>query len=375
MIRVLHSVSNMDRAGVETMIMNYYRHMDRSQIQFDFWANKPKPGAYEAEITEMGGHVYRSTGYNPLHFLRYVRAMKRVLEQNPDIRLIHVHNGALGLYALVAARLCGMRVRLYHAHSTVIPPGKVAIVKKLLKPFIRFEATHLLTCGEKAARFYYGSRNVDRGKCIYVHNAIEPDRFVFNQEIRDKMRAVHDLSGHTVIGHVGRMAAAKNHLRMLEMFAALKRVKLDAVLVLLGDGELEAQVKAYAEQLGLLNDVRFMGNVSNVGEWMQAFDLFLMPSIFEGMPVVAVEAQAAGLPCVLSDVITREADVTGLVRFISLELGDEEWAQAIIAALTEQKERPDTLAAIQNAGYDINQAAPRLQGLYQQYAKEYRKGE
>lgn len=370
MIRVLHSVSNMDRAGIESFIMNYYRHMDRDQVQFDFLANKRVPGAFEPEIERLGGHVYRSPGFSPLKFPRYVRFLKQTLKSDPDIRLLHVHNGALGLYALVAGKLLGVRHRLYHAHSTKIPTGKGHFFKSLIKPFIKYAATDLLACGDESARFYYGDRNVDAGKCVFVHNAVVPAKFAYHPETRDRMREKAGLGEGVVVGHVGRFTETKNHVRILRIFDEVKKRLPDAKLLLVGTGENEQAIKETAAALPYAGDIVFTGDVSNVNEWYQAMDVFLMPSKWEGLPVVGIEAQAAGLPCFFSAVVTRETAVTDLAAFISLDEPDEAWADAIVNAVTAGAPRRDTSAEIRKAGYDVAREAAELQALYLRLAAD-----
>ena len=369
MIRVLHSVSNMSRAGIETFIMNYYRHMDRSKVQFDFWCNKKDPGEYEAEIAQLGGRVFRSPGYSPRKFPQYVSEMKKAVLMEPKINVIHVHNGALGFYALVSARLCGIRARVYHAHSSMIPVGRGRRLKAAIKPLIKYAANYLLTCSDKSGRFYYGDKRMDKGECMLLRNAIEVERFAFSQSTRDALRKQYELSDKVVIAHVGRFTEAKNHLRLLQIFACVKKRVPNAVLLLLGEGELEAQAREKAAQLELSQDVRFMGSRADVSQWYQAFDLFLMPSVWEGLPVVAIEAQTASVPCVLSDAITTEAGITELITFVSLKESDEIWAQKILDALKNAPPRVDRTAQVRNAGYDVAFEARRLQEFYLSIAK------
>lgn len=362
MIRVLHSVSNMDRAGLETMIMNYYRHIDRSRIQFDFLANKPKKGEYEPEITALGGHIYRAPGYNPLKFGEYTAFLRDILAREPDIKIIHVHNGELGLYALEAAKLCGMKARFYHAHSTRIA-GSGKAIKTALKPFIKYAATDYLACGEEAARFYYGGAAEKHGFTL-VRNAIDTARFTYSPAIRERVRREHSLGDAPVIGHVGSFSEVKNHLRLISVFAELRGSLPECKLVLAGEGPLIGAVMSKAEELGVRESVVFTGSIPNVNELYQAMDAFALPSLFEGLPVVGVEAQAAGLPCLFSSAVPSEADFSGLVRFMPLERSDSEWAGALTSMLSKRNERRDMSDKVKAAGYDITSAAVKLEKLY-----------
>ena len=309
MIRVLHSVSNMDRAGIETTLMNYYRHMDRSKIQFDFLCNKQKIGAYEEEICKLGGKVYRTPGLNPVKYPRYLRYMRKLFAQAPDCRILEAHNGAFGAYALNAARHCGIPVRILHAHGASIGKDWKLPLKLLCRALLPMSANHWFSCGEAAARCYFGTKKTQSHDYILIPNAIEIERFVFNEEIRNKLRSENSLYGKHVVGHVGRFSYEKNHTFLLETFAQLKKQDPSACLVLIGDGEGMAAAQAVVEQLGIADSVRFLGNIPNVNEWYQAFDVFVLPSVREGLPVVGVEAQAADLPCVFSASVTREIHI------------------------------------------------------------------
>lgn len=369
MIRVLHSVSNMDRAGIETMLMNYYRHMDRSRVQFDFLCNKKKPGDYDGEIRAMGGRIFRSPGLNPLRYPQYLRYMQRLFRQYPEYRIVEAHNGAFGVYALYAARRSGVPVRIFHAHGAGLTRDKKLPLKLVCRALLPYQLNRRFTCGAAAARCYFGEAAARAGAYELIPNAIEPERFAYNGEVRARLRAEHGLTEKHVVGHVGRFAAQKNHRFLLEVFAALAKTDDRAQLVLLGEGELMERVRAQAEALGLAGRVDFLGSVSNTHEWYQAFDCLVLPSLWEGLPVVGVEAQAADLPCVFSGSVTREAALTERARFISLDAPVTAWAEALRGALAETGRR-DRSRLIAEKRYDIRTEAVRLQELYLRMAEE-----
>ena len=281
MIRVLHSVSNMDRAGIETMLMNYYRHMDRSKIQFDFLCNKQKIGAYEEEIRALGGKIYRTPGLNPAKYPRYLRYMKKLFQENPDCRIVEAHNGAFGAYALNAARHCGIPVRILHAHGASIGKDWKLPLKLLCRAVLPLSTTERFTCGEAAAKCYFTEKKARNRDYILIPNAIEIEKFTFDVKLREKIRSDNDLDGKHVVGHVGRFSYEKNHTFLLETFACLKQQDPRACLVLIGDGEGMAAAQAATERLGIADSVRFLGNIPNVNEWYQAFDVFVLPSVRE----------------------------------------------------------------------------------------------
>lgn len=363
MIRILHSVSNMDRAGIETMLMNYYRHMDHDKIQFDFLCNKKKPGAYDEEIKQLGGRIYRTPGLNPLKFLMYLKYMKELLGKYPEYKVIEAHNGSFGVYALYSAKRNRVPVRIYHAHGASITVDLKMPLKLFCKSRLKNNMTHHFTCGKAAAEFYFGKRIVDEDDYELIPNAIEVERFVYNPQIREDMREKYNLCDKHVIGHVGRFMTQKNHEFLIKLFAEYHKLDNKTVLVLLGDGELMASMKEKVVQLGLEDSILFVGNVSNVNEWYQAFDLFVLPSIWEGLPVVGVEAQAADLPCIFSDSITKEIGFSDKATFISLNAPIEEWTKAISEkiVLTERKNQEELIT---RNHYNIKKEAVVLQERY-----------
>lgn len=368
MIRVLHSVSNMDRAGIETMLMNYYRHIDRSKVQFDFLVNKPKPGDYDTEILQIGGRIFQSPGLNPLHYPEYLRFVQQVLTQNPDIKILHAHNEAMGLYALNAAKKAGLKTRIAHAHNTCIIRDYKWPLKMFCKQFLASSATDLWGCGRDAGIYFFGKANWE-SRGMVLHNAIEPAAFRYNSAVRAQMRARYGLGDRIVLGHVGRFNVQKNHTRLLSIFAQFLRLEPKAMLVLIGVGELEEPVRAKAQELGIADHVLFAGLQSNVADWYQMMDLFVMPSLFEGLPVVGVEAQASGLPCLFSDAVPDEVLLSSHAACFPLNAPDEVWVQKIAQLLRQPNDRAQGETIIRQAGYDINAEAVRLQELYLRMAQ------
>ena len=370
MIRVLHSVSNMDRAGIETMLMNYYRHMDRSKVQFDFLCNKQKPGAYDEEIRALGGRIYRTPGLNPVKYPNYLRYMKRLFRDNPAYQIVEAHNGALGVYALNAARANGVPVRIFHAHGASISKDWKLPLKLLCKALLPMNMNQRFSCAAAAAKCYFGKKRVEEQDYVFVPNAIEIDRFVFNEQIRNKIREDNGLEDKHIVGHVGRFSPQKNHDFLLEVFVQLKKLDPLAHLVLIGDGEGLESARRSAQQLQILDSISFLGNIENVNEWYQAFDVFVLPSVWEGLPVVGVEAQASDLPCIFSDTVTREIQLLTKTRFLSLDNGPQHWAKVIQEAFADTQ-RNNVRHIIAEHGYDIYVEAEKLQERYLKLAGEY----
>lgn len=364
MIRILHSVSNMDRAGIETMLMNYYRHIDRKKIQFDFLCNKEKQGAYDEEIRALGGNIYHSPGLNPFKYLKYLKYMRKMFCEHSEYKIVHAHNGAFVVYPLFAAKKNRVPNRIAHVHSASFTMDYKWPLKMLCRPLIPFCATEKWACGTEAAKFYYGKKILDRGKAIVINNAIEINRFVFNEEIREHLRIENDLQDKFVVGHVGRFDSQKNHTFLVDIFKEVYKKEPRAMLVLLGEGELMKEIKDKVKELKLDDCVLFKGNVNNVNEWYQAMDVFVLPSVWEGLPVVGIEAQSADLPCAFSDDITREVDLLPSTAFIKRENSIEKWVEYILRYAKEHV-RVDRSKEIKAAGYDIETEAQKLMALYE----------
>ena len=373
MLRVLHSVSNMARAGIETMLMNYYREIDRSLVQFDFLANKPAPGEYDEEIRSMGGRVFVSPGLNPLHFPRYERFMADLLHDNPDIRIVHAHNEAMGYYALKSAKDAGIRVRIAHAHSTRIIRDYKYPLKLVCKRLLPGAATEWWGCGRDAGIYYFGEKRWNESGFV-VRNAIDVSKFAFRQEDRRRLRQLQGLDDCFVIGHVGRFNEAKNHSRLLDIFAEIAKTAPDARLVLIGVGELEQAAREKVRALGLEDRVFFLGQMADVSGWYQAMDCFVLPSVFEGLPVVGIEAQASGLPCFFSDRVTDEVLLSPRAQRISLRADNAEWAGAILGAKRAEADRNQGADIVRQAGYDIREEARKLQAIYLDMAARAERG-
>ena len=339
MIRILHSVSNMDRAGIETMLMNYYRYMDKSKVQFDFLCNKKKPGAYDDEIKSMGGRIYHTPGLNPAKYPEYLKFMRKLFHEHPEYKIVEAHNGALGVYALHAAKVSKIPVRIFHAHGASITKDWKLPIKLVCKAMLPANMNEHYSCGVEAARCYFGNKVVSENDYVLIPNAIKISNFVFNELTREKIRRENGLAGKHVIGHVGRFMAQKNHMFLLD------------------------------EKLSLKKNITFVGNVGNANEWYQAFDCFVLPSIWEGLPVVGVEAQAADLPCVFSANVTREIGFSERAEFVGLDEPLNKWARTIGKALL-QTDRVDRTDLITEKHYNIEVEAERLQERYLQLYKE-----
>ncbi len=358
MIRILQSVNIMDRAGLETMLMNYYKNIDRSQIQFDFLVHRDKTGAYEEEIKNMGGRIYHAPRLYPQNYKKYFKFMKSFLNKHPEYLIIHSHIDSMSYFSLLVAKNNGVPIRIGHSHSSKLDKDLKFPIKYLaLKMMPRVSNIHF-ACGELAGEFMYPNKDFK-----IIHNAIDLEKFSYDESVREKIRAklgVNDKS--LVIGHVGRFYRVKNQLFLLNIFREILKLNTNSFLILVGKGEDESKIRNRVLKLGIENNIRILIDRSDVSVLYQAFDVFVMPSLFEGLPVVGVEAQANGLPCFFSDKISKEILLTGNAVRISLKCSATHWAKQIIEKNTVRNK--NAIKELQEGGYDIKTEAKKLQSWY-----------
>ncbi|NEG70847.1 glycosyltransferase [Bifidobacterium ramosum] len=363
----------MDRGGAETMMMNYLRHMDRTKVVYDFLVNRDWRGAYEDEIEALGGCVRRMCPMYPQYFGRYRREFRAFLRSHPEYRIIHSNLEERSYFPLRIAAEEGVPVRIAHAHNR--PRGVDA--KLVFREYFRLRlrlggyATHRFACGREAGDWLFG--HAARPRTTILRNAIDTARYRYDADVAATVRrelGVVD-PATLVVGHVGRFFPQKNHTFLLDMFAVLRRRRPNSVLWLVGGGERDDRLKhamqAKAARLGIADAVRFLGIRDDVARLMQGMDVFVLPSLYEGLPVTMIEAQSAGLPCVISERVPVECDVTGRVRVASLADGPERWAESTLAqaGINEGAAwRAGGVRMVADAGYDIVTNAKRLQDWY-----------
>lgn len=363
-LRVAHVMGKMNGGGVEQMVMNYHRHIDRSRVQFDLLVDEDSTLVPRAEIESLGGRVIEVPPYQRLP--RYMRELERLFRQE-RWPIVHSHINALSCFPLCSAKRADVPVRIAHSHST---GGQGEYVRNVAKRVLRTQAnrypTHRLACSLYAGEWLFGKDE----KFEVMYNAIDLSRFSFNVEIRAQTRAELGLVGTDfVIGHVGRFMAQKNHRFLVDVLAELAVMRPESKLLLVGTGELRSSVEHWAAERKVADRVRFLGQRDDVGRLYQVFDAFVLPSLYEGLPVVAVEAQTAGLPCFLSDEITREVGVTDAVRFLSID-NPAVWANALCKVTPGERAN---VHSIDFTDYDIGHAAQKLALRYLELAKEVRR--
>lgn len=347
--------------GLEAVVMSYYRHIDREKVQFDFIVDEDSTLVPREEIESLGGRVFTVPPYQRV--VAYQRVLLRLFREQ-GWTIVHSHENALSVIPLRAAKRAGVPVRIAHSHSTSGPgePARNAM-KWVLRRFANVYPTHRMACSRHAGEWLFGKG----AEFDVLYNAIELDRFRFDSRVRAEVRAELGIPDSSlIVGHIGRFVTQKNHAFLLEIFGRIVRDGVDAVLVLAGDGPLRPDMERKAKGLGVSDRVRFLGQRSDVSRLYQAFDVFCLPSLYEGLGIVAVEAQASGLPCVLSTEVPREVEVTGWCTFLSLHAPAERWSAAVERA-TSLSDRD--VAALGNfKDYDIDEAAPKLTGWYEELA-------
>ena len=356
MVRVLQVVTYMGRGGLETMLMNYYRHMDREKIQFDFLEHRRDRAAYDDEIESLGGRIFRLPRLNPLSS-DYFHALNAFFAAHPEYRIVHSHLDCMSAYPLCAAKNAKVPVRIAHAHSTSQDRNWKLVFKLISKKLISLYTTDLFACSADAGEWMFGTKDVH-----ILPNAIDIERYAFNLLIRNQTKKALGLDDAFVIGHVGRFSAVKNHSFLTDVFAQIKRQEPNSKLLLVGAGSEMQAVQQKVKALGLGADVIFTGVRNDVANLMQAMDVFVFPSLYEGLGIVLIEAQAAGLPCVVSDTIPREAYLKDLITAEKLSSSVEKWAEKILKKRDfPRTDRRDEIAA---HGFDITTEAVKLQEFY-----------
>ncbi|MDQ0903980.1 glycosyltransferase family 1 protein [Paenibacillus sp. V4I7] len=360
-IRILHVVVNMNRGGAETLLMNLYRNMDRSQVQFDFLTSKA--GAYDAEIMEMGGTIHRIPYVSDIGHTKYIQALDQFFMTNTDYKIVHAHMDKMSGFVLRSAKKAGVPIRIAHSHNTSSEGGiAVKTYKWVAGTFISSCATHFLACSNKAAQWLFANKGND---VVILKNGIESEKFVFSPEVREQVRGELKIpTGCYVVGHVGRFAYQKNHSFLIDIFAQLNRERPDTVLILAGDGPMRPEIEKKVAVLQLQSKVRFLGVRSDITRLLQAFDMFVFPSLHEGLPVTLIEAQGAGLPCLISDEITPEVDMDiQLVERLSLD-DKLVWIDRMKNAIARNSPRQIPVSSLSNKGYDIKNTAAWTEGFY-----------
>ena len=362
MLRVLMVVTSLDCGGIENLLMNIYRLIDRDKIQFDFLTHRDTKFYFEDEVKSMGGEIYRLPPVNPVPGSHYRKELNKFFNEHKEYKIVHAHMNTLSTYALKAAKRNNVPIRIAHSHSSKL--GRNCIkntVKYFSRKNLKKYCNYKFACSEEASRFLFG--NIDTNEYIIIKNGINVENYKFNYDIRQQVRKKLDIDYNSVYGHVRSFRDVKNHNYLIDIFNEIKKEDERSTLLLVGDGPLMGSIKEKIRKLNLENDVIMLGTRSDVNELLMAMDVFLFPSKYEGLPISLIEAQATGLKCLASTEVSKEVDVTGLVDFLSIADSSKVWAEEAVSKMA-QSQRIDQSDKVRAAGYDIIDTAKWLQKFY-----------
>ena len=367
-IKILQIFTVLNKGGAETNLMNYYRNMDRSQFQIDFLVHR-ETGFFEEELIKSGSEIFRLPAILPWKLKEYKKAVKTFFDEHNDFDIVHGQCSELGVFIYEEAKRRGIPVIIAHAHNAKMDKDKKLLFRLMWKRRMRKSINAYFTCGKEAAENLFGNKLSE--KSYQMNNAIEVEDFQFNQEVREKKRKELQAEETINLVNIGRFNTQKNQSFLLDIFAELIKRNKKYKLFLVGQGELESQLREKAKQLQIEQDVEFLGLRNYVPELLQAMDVFVFPSLFEGFGIAFLEAQAADLKCVVSDNIANEAHIikNNIVE-LSLKKNATFWAEKITNI--HNFERKDVTIQIKNAGYDIQQNAKKLEKKYKELIQQYK---
>lgn len=365
-IRVLQAFITNDKGGLTGYIAQNYQYMDKTKIEFDFLTYDTDKLDFEDEFINMGAKFYHI--HRPSHPIDFYKSLKHILKQG-NYKVIHFNLSYANFVPVILAKLAGAHNIVIHSHSTDIDDQRIFIRKiktgihLLGKRIFPFVGDSFWACSADAAKWMFPQKVLKEDKWFLAHNAIDVKKYVYNPDKRNLLRKDIGIAPDTfVIGHIGRFTYQKNHEFLLEVFRAVKKEKKDCKLMLIGDGPETQHIKGLVEMFGINGDVLFLGRRTDVPDLLQAMDCFVLPSRFEGLVVVGIEAQAAGIPCVFSDNVPKETNITNLVTFLSLDTGSIKWSEEILKKIGLSKS--DQHINIFNAGYDLEHEVHIVQKMY-----------
>ncbi len=361
-VRVLMVVTQMNRAGIESLLMDVYRGIDRELVQFDFYTFRETPGQFDDEIFSLGGKVYYNAPLSVGKLFEIPKRFERFFYAHPEYRMIHAHMNQWCGWILKGAKAAGVPVRIAHAHTSLVKGSVKNTVKNLIKRTTNRYATYKIAVSDKAAAWLYGKRAVERGEVHFWKNSIREDAFVFSEVLRKQKREELGLGSAFTLIHVGNLRREKNHPYLFRVFAEVLKQRPESRLLLIGSDMSNGALEDLAEKLGIREQSLFLGSRSDVPQLLQAGDVFVFPSFYEGFPCAVLEAQAAGLPCLISDTITSEVAVTTLVEQRSIQEEPRMWAETVLAMGAAK--RYSTSAEIAAAGYSLSESTARTQAFY-----------
>lgn len=359
-IRVAQIIGKWLGGGVEAVVMNYYRNIDRSKIQFDFICDSDSTNIPYDEIESLGGKVIIIPPYQKV--FKYHKKLKKVLKEG-NYKIVHSHINTLSVFSLYAAKCAKVPIRIAHSHSTTNKKEKKKnFMKQVLKPFSKLFATDYMCCSEHAGRWLFGNKEYDKGNVYLLNNAIDLDKFKYDEKIRKAKRKELGIKENTlVIGHIGRFVEQKNHRFLIDIFNEIYKQNKNTILLLAGQGPLMEEMKEKVKQLNLEKNVMFLGQRNDANELYQAMDVFVLPSLYEGLGMVLIEAQASGLQCVASTEVPQIANITDSIDFLELSENSKKWSDCVI---NKKVRKLNNILLFKKNGYDIKLEIKKLEKYY-----------
>lgn len=362
MIRVAIIGGKIDSGGKKNLIMEYYRHIDREKVQFDFICDSDSQAIPYEEIEALGGRVYEIRPYQ--HIIGNMIDIYKLCKQN-NYKVMHAYNSTMNLFPMFIAKITGIPVRISESLSMAHEGDWKTVLKKILRPMSKWFANYYMACGEDCGRWQFGNKLFNAGKVDVFKTVINTEFNSFNPKLRDETRKEYGWKDKIVIGHIARFTAQKNSVHMIEIFGAIARKEPKAVLCLIGDGELKEKMLSKIKELDIERQVCYLGRREDIQKFYNAMDCFILPSLYEGLPVVGLEAESCGLPMFFSKEVTREANACELGHFIGLDESVDLWADEILKACKENMPiRRSHAKEVANAGFDSASEAKRMQKYY-----------
>lgn len=365
MLRVLHVIGAMDRGGAETTVMNLYRAVDRTQVQFDYLVHETRECDYDQEIEQLGGRIFRLPRFTGANLARYKSLCREFFSEHPEIAIVHGHIGSSAAIYLSEAKRAD-KVAIAHSHAQNFLPGPAGWAFRAVSYPTRYIADYFIGCSLEAGTDRFGRRVVEGDRFMILNNGIDLSRYRCDERAHQEAKRLLGVEGRPVFGHVGRLAEEKNHHFLFEAFSRVLQQLPDAVLLLAGRGPLEQELKEYADSLGIAPAVRFLGVCDDVPSLLRAMDVFVFPSTKEGLSVASIEAQASGLPCILSTGVPSHANASQLCERIPLDDGAERWAEkmAELYRSSQCAGRSDRVDEVRACGFDIVDSVRILISVY-----------
>lgn len=359
-IKVLHFVPNLDSGGTENFVMNMYKNIDRDKVQFDFVVHTNKKGVFEEEIERLGGTIYRFPVKDNYNLFKYIKDLNAFFKEHKEYKIIHGAMPSIGFIYLGLAKKNKVPVRIAHSHTSFYDKNIKGYIKHCSSKLMKYYSNINLACSMRAGKYLFGHKPF-----TVIHNAIDLEKYYYSEENRAKIRKQLNIPDNKIVlGHVGRLSKEKNHRFLIELMKNLDKQKYTMIFV--GGGPLEAKLKKSVRKNHLEDSIIFLGVCNNVNEILSAFDLFLLPSLFEGLPTVAIESQTSSLPCIISSKVTDEVIVSENVKLVANI--KEKWLECIEKTEPNKIRKPKITKALKS--YDIKTEAQKLLDIYEEKIKD-----